>query len=159
METYKYIVILLGANITFLIASWLLLLIVLNKRRKVTDPEILKELESISKTKASSDTIIHRALREAQKILKSAQLKGIGIIAAEKLESKKISQRYKKEIAQMEKQLGEQFEKSVQASEQAFQTFMQKSEADVQKHLSENSKSLNTKAATFLEHANQMLSS
>jgi len=36
---------------------------------------------------------------------------------------------------------------------------MQKSESGVQKHLSDNSKSLNVKAASFLEHANQMLSS
>lgn len=113
--------------IVVLAISQLGLLLLFNRIRKhgflqdSSDDNIENQLV---RAKDNAQNIIHRAIRQANRILVSSELRGINILARQNMVGKDVSEQFQKHIAEMEKSLKNEFDESAATAEKAYLEFL-----------------------------------
>ena len=96
------------------------------------------EKELLEETKRKSSNIIHKSIRDANQILTSAELKGLGIFAKQKLDSKKLLDEYKKRLEELERDLETEFAQKITSAEKDYTNMLKLIEANLYNQVKQN---------------------
>lgn len=111
------------------------------------------EKEVVKESKEKSNSIIHRAIGQANKILVAAELKGVKLVAAEKIASDKLATEYSEHLRLLSENMEKQFEKIARDGESSYENFAQKIELLIKQSLERNEKTFEEKTNLFIENA------
>ena len=128
-----------------------------DRQNEIRDNSEDNQLLSFSREK--SNTILHRAIKQANKILASAELSGIGLFAKQKVKSDKIESEYEERLQTLEKLVAEKFRNDSAAAEKAYNEFIASIESTIAAHVDSNRKLLEEKANKVMEQSQKVLNS
>ncbi len=117
----------------------------------------MKEEHALQDSQVHSKSILSRAIRQANKIVTTAQLEGMQMMSEEKSTGELLSQQFEERLKNIEDTLKVQFEKSAQESEDLFLQFIQNSQSTLQGDIAKNNKLLEQKAQQYIEISQQKL--
>jgi len=158
MTVENLLLISLGLNIFFAIIQVILLLLIDSGRQsRINDSPADNQILTFAREK--SNTILHRAIKQANKILASAELRGIGLFARQKVKSDKIESDWQERLQVLEKLIAEKFRNDSTAAEKAYSDFIEKIESAISSHVDQNRKLLEEKANKVMEQSQIVLNS
>ncbi len=134
------------------IAQMVLMWFIVRQSRKHKVPE-----ELLREGKAKTQTILARAIQQANKILVSAQLKGIQLVAEEKLSGEELSAEFKKHLDEIERILTDHMEQQAKLAEDRYAQFIVTTEQSIADHILHNQKTLEGKAEAMIERTQGLL--
>lgn len=147
-------------NLLVIVMVLLVVTITLVLRRKREGPQIvMSDDDAIREVRDRSSSIIHRAIKQANQILVSAELKGINILATEKLAGSDVAEKFREHLRVVEEALRQQFEVSAKEAEAAYLNYIQSLEQTIRTQVTENQKALAQKADTMVTESQKMLES
>ncbi|HUD19765.1 MAG TPA: hypothetical protein VMR81_04955 [Patescibacteria group bacterium] len=101
---------------------------------------------TLMENKAKTNSVLRKAIEQANKILVTAELKGIQLISKQKLSGGELTDQFNAHLATIEKALQDQLERNVAHTEEAYNSFITQSEEMIKTHISQNQKALEDKA-------------
>ena len=113
--------------------------------------------EMVVATREKSSSIIHKATSLANKILANAELKGIGLVAKQKLDSGKIAHDYEHQVQQMEAAFSQKLSDITQMTRSHYDKFNQSLEAALNAHMQQNQQILTQKGTEYVQKADTVL--
>lgn len=119
----------------------------------VQEEKILKDV------RIKSDSILHRAIKKAQQIVVSAELKGVEMISKEKMDSTKLSHDYRKHLEQLESNLQSKFENNTLVAEKAYTDFIKTIELKLTQEQEKNSQILKERADALTQNTQKTIDS
>lgn len=120
------------------------------KKHKIPE-EILRE------GKVKTQGMLTKAIEQANKILVAAQLKGIQLVAEEKITGEELSAEFKKHLDLIEKTLAEHMENQAKLAEDRYAQFIVTTEKTIADHIIHNQKTLEGKAEAMIERTQGLL--
>lgn len=127
--------------------------LVLQLRKKASDPDQFKNQES----KARTQGIIHKAIQQANKILVSAELKGLQIVSKQKMTGGEMGDKFTEHLNTIEKALEEQLEHNAAHAEEEYATFIQSAEQSIKDHIQQNQMMLAGKSDMLIQRTESLL--
>jgi hypothetical protein len=118
-----------------------------------------EEKQIIANIQSKSNSIIHRAIKQADKILAIAELRGIKLFAKDKLEADKVANEYRQRLESLEKDLEQTFEQTANGAETTYQNFINSIEAALTKHIQQNQILMEGKTDEFIKYSQGILES
>ena len=113
--------------------------------------------EMMVATREKSTSIIHKATSLANKILANAELKGIGLVAKQRLDSGKIAHEYEQQVQQMEAAFSQKLSEITQMTRSHYDSFNQSLEAALTAHMQQNQQILTQKGTQYVQKADAIL--
>lgn len=107
--------------------------------------------------KARTSSIIHRAIQQANKVLITAELKGIQLISRQKLTGSELTHQFNQHLAAVEKALQDQFIRNAEHADQSYAEFLANSEKIIKEHIAANEKMLTEKSVGMVTQTESML--
>ncbi len=153
MDTYLLTILLLGLTV-FLVFSQIALFAIL---MRATSRQDEKDEALLTDTRGKSNHIISRALKKANQLLIAAELKGISILAREKMTGKALSEEYKEHMAAVEAAFKEQFDMSSKNAESAYTHFISTVEQTMREQIERNHKLLEEKTNAMQQESQKLL--
>jgi len=142
MDTTLLMLLLIIVGILVVVLQ-LVILLTLARKRGATEEDV----EGIvDETRHKSRSIIHRAIREANRMLITAELRGIRALARGKLTSKELTEQYQKNLANIEEALKAHFVESANKAEASYDTFIKLIEKTMNEQIARNEKLISDKA-------------
>src|SRR3990172_9866616 len=127
------------------------LLIILQPRKKEPGESVFRE------SQAKTHSIIYKSIQQANKILVAAELKGLQLLAQQKVTGNELSDDFKKHLDAVEKALELSLSGSAKHAEETYGAFIESAEASINDHIIQNQKMLETKAQTMIEKTEGLL--
>ncbi|MCL4338532.1 hypothetical protein M1271_02490 [Patescibacteria group bacterium] len=146
----------LGLNI-FLVLYFLMRLLSGGNISSATEKTQHDSSEIVTKTKTESADILSKAIRQANKILVNSELKGLRIVAKEKLDSKKIADEYQEHIKSLEQKLEKQYAQQLEDTQEGYNIFLSTVEKSLQERIDQNQKMLEARALAFIDHSERLM--
>lgn len=129
-----------------LLVIFLLLLAIFVLAKRKSDPASQSDLVLLAEGKSQS--ILARAIKQANRILVSSELKGIRLIAQEKLAGSGLLHEYEARLADLEKHLVEELDKKTTELVGRYERAIGSLEAAIEKELTEQSQLFDKQQAT-----------
>ncbi len=104
-----------------------------------------------------SSSIIHRAIKQANQILISAELKGINILSSQKLAGGDVAEQFREHLRVVEVALRQQFETSAKEAETAYLTYIQSLEETIRTQVTANQKVVAEKADAMVMQSKHLM--
>lgn len=159
METRILLFILIALAMISVVTEIIQLLLINTHSPDQKDKESDREMEEIvAQTREKSSSIIHKATSLANKILTNAELKGIGVVAHQKLEAGKLAHDYEEQMRQMEAAFAQKMQEISEGSQSRYENFAKSLETALTSHMQENQKLLNQKSTDLVGKAQTQLS-
>lgn len=114
------------------------LLVLFARLRRPQVVDTTKEDVVLGQARDQAQGIIHKAIRQANRILVSSELRGINILAKQNTLGKEVADEFKSHIAEMEKSLISEFDHSAATAEKAYAEFLGTLQAAIQERLKHN---------------------
>ena len=159
MTSDLILILLIGINLALVILEIILLIhlrderILLNKEKS----DIVAGSKELHLAKEKSVSLLHRAMKQANAILVSAELEGIGLFSRQKLDTDKITRKYTERLQVFESMMEKEFEMSLQKVDKDYKDLITSTEKTISKHVAENQKLLEEKANTLIISAQHSL--
>lgn len=138
-------------------AVWAVITLTKKDEVSLEDQQDKGEKQILKESKEKSSSIIHKAIKQANKILVAAELKGMKLIATEKMASNKLAGQYQEHLRSLEENLGKQFEKIAKEGEVSYENFAKRIEQTIRETLDRNEKMLEQKTNIFFDNAQNEL--
>lgn len=116
-----------------------------------------EEQRLLRETKSASQSIIHRAMRQANRMVVAAELKGIELLARFKLLEKARAEEFARRLETIENTLETQLTRETSIAEQSYQEFLKSLERDIAKHSQDNEQVLNKKSDTMIGDTRKLM--
>ncbi len=107
--------------------------------------------------KMKTNSLLHRAVQQANKILVTAELKGIHLISKQKMTGGELTKQFQTHLASVEKALSDQLIRNTEHAEQTYEEFIKKAEEAITEHVKANEKMLSDKSNAMVEKTSEML--
>lgn len=107
--------------------------------------------------KLKTNSLLHRAVQQANKILVTAQMKGIHLISKQKMTGSELTKEFQTHLAAVEKALSDQLIRNTEHAEQTYEEFIKKAEKAITDHVKANEKMLSDKSNAMVEKTSEML--
>lgn len=146
METF------FGAAFLVVIVLQLVLIYVYISRSVEPQRDLLLE-----QGKLKSNSLLHRAVQQANKILVTAQMKGIHLISKQKMTGSELTKEFQTHLAAVEKALSDQLIRNTEHAEQTYEGFIKGAEKAIKEHVRANEKMLSDKSNEMVSQTSEML--
>ncbi len=107
--------------------------------------------------KRKTNSLLHRAVQQANKILVAAELKGIKLISQQKMSGSELTREFQTHLASVEKALSDQLVRNAEHAETTYEEFIKGAEKAISEHVAANEKMLSDKSNTMVEKTSEML--
>lgn len=107
--------------------------------------------------KLKTNSLLHRAVQQANKILVTAQLKGIHLISKQKMTGSELTREFQTHLAAVEKALSDQLIRNTEHAEQTYEGFIKGAEKAIKEHVKANEKMLSDKSNEMVSQTSEML--
>ncbi|OGG11425.1 hypothetical protein A2Z00_05575 [Candidatus Gottesmanbacteria bacterium RBG_13_45_10] len=124
---------------------------VLRIRRKTMTPD-----ELLRDSRIKTENTIQRAIQQANKILVSAELKGIQLLSHEKVDSNELANQFQTHLQTIEKALEDQLEHSANYAESTYTGFARTAEKMINDHIAKNQKIVEDKSQEMIENTERL---
>jgi hypothetical protein len=114
--------------------------------------------EALKQFKLKSEDILRKSIQQANVILTDAQKKGVDILASEEALGQGLSEEYAKHLASVENAFKEQFDKSADSAEKAYNDFIVQVGHVVNERIDKNEKLLAQKSDDMIKQAEAEIS-
>lgn len=114
---------------------------------------------SILEAEHKSNTIIHRAVKNAHKLLVKAELEGIAFIAKQKLENRKVEADHQSQLRVLLREIKEKLDLRTLEAEKSYTHYLKSMEANLATDLEQKQKTLEHKIDGFFNRAQNLLDS
>jgi len=108
--------------------------------------------------KIHADTIIHRAMRQANKLLVSAELQGIRSVSESKIQGKALTDRYEAHLSAVEETMRKEFEANAKETEASYRAFNETLTASMNESLQKNQSVLESKSSIMVAQSQELIS-
>jgi CheY-specific phosphatase CheX len=115
------------------------------------------EQSDTEEAKIHADTIIHRAMRQANKILVSAELRGIRSVSESKIQGKVLTDRYEAHLAAVEETMRKEFEANAKETEASYRAFIETLTASMNESLQKNQSVLESKSSIMVAQSQELI--
>ena len=146
METF------FGAAFLVVIVLQLVLIYVYIRRSVEPHRDVLLE-----QGKIKTNSLLHRAIQQANKILVTAELKGIHLISKQKMTGSELTKEFQTHLASVEKALSDQLIRNTEHAESTYEEFIKGAENAIKEHVKANEKMLSDKSNAMVEKTSEML--
>jgi len=136
-----------------LISQILTLFIVIGMRRRPSTPVDPLFRESQAKT----HSIIYKAVAQANKILVTAELKGLQLLGKQKMTGNELTEQFNEHLSSIERAMQDQLERNAQHAEAVYGEFIHSAETAIGDHINRNQKMLEEKANAMIERTESLL--
>jgi guanylate kinase len=117
----------------------------------------IPESEDLEEMKIKSSKILHKAAKQAGRIITQAELAGLRLFAQEKLQTKEIIEDYRKHLTSLEETLTKQFETRVNEADKTYADLISKIENALVQHIRANQDALEKKTMDFITRSQNAL--
>ena len=107
--------------------------------------------------KAKTSSMLHRAIQQANKILITAELKGIQLISKQKLTGNDLTREFNSHLSTIEKALSQQLIRNAEHAEQSYNEFIATAEKTIKDHIVANEKMLGDKSTAMVAQTEALL--
>src|SRR3990167_4063985 len=159
MSSTLILILLIGINLAFVMLEIVLYIhlrderIILNKEKA----DLIGGSKELHLAKEKSVSLLHRAIKQANAMLVSAELEGIGLFSRQKLDTEKIAAKYSERLQAFESRMEKEFELSLEKVDRDYKQLIISTEKSISKHVAENQKLLEEKANTLIVGAQHSL--
>jgi len=144
-------------NLLVLVMILLIVVISLLINRRKNPPPVTPQDDIAREVADRSSSIIHRAIKQANQILVSAELKGINILSQQKVSGGDVAEQFREHLRVVEVALRQQFESSAKEAETAYLTYIQSLEATIRAQVAANQKVVAEKADAMVTQSQHMM--
>lgn len=148
---------LIGLTFTSVVATLILLVIVLEHDKALRVSPGSLESKALPGVQDKTNEIINKTIKQANKILVNAELKGVGLVAKEKIGSERIAKEFEAHMAKLEESLEKHFDENLGKVETDYTKFLENLERSIAEHAGTTTKSLDDKATAFINQSQQAL--
>lgn len=160
MEVNGVLYILLYLTIFVVIVQGIFLYILIRAVSRKDDPEepvrTGQNAEELTRLRAQS--IIHKAIHQANRMLVSAELAGVRVMSEHKLASRELTEHYKKHLDAVEESMGRQFEENAKQAEEKYKTFLSDVQKTINESLTRNQAMMEAKSGIMVSQSQEMIS-
>lgn len=107
--------------------------------------------------KIKTNSLLHRAIQQANKILVTAELKGIHLISKQKMTGSELTKEFQTHLASVEKALSDQLIRNTEHAEATYEEFINGAQNAIKEHVKANEKMLSDKSNAMVEKTSEML--
>ena len=145
--------------LTFIIAvsQIILLLLFSNPHQTNTNNQNDEGKKLLDEVRDKTYQILNDSIKKANLILANAELKGINLLAKEKIDSHKLVAEYQNHLRSLEEELTKQFNLNLEKSQQAYQEYINSLEKDLTEHQVQNRQLLLDKTIAFIDKSEKEL--
>lgn len=111
----------------------------------------------LTRMKDTSYGILKRAIKQANAILVSSELRGIRLVAKQKLENEKIARLYTQEFQSLDETMKGEFIKRIEQMDAGYKAFLQTLEKTLTARMEDNQSDLRKEMKSLSEKANQTI--
>jgi len=137
-----------------LVVTQLIMIVLVMQNRRMMHPSPDGLLKA---SQAKTNSVIYKAVQQANKILVAAELKGLQLISRQKLTGNELSDQFRSHLLAIEKALQEQLEHNAQHADVVYNEFIKSAEATIQNHITANQKMLEDKSQTLITRTEGLL--
>lgn len=159
MPADQFSFILIGLNFFSLLSTLLLLLILVEHDRAHKHKKEEIEVSFMESAKEKTASLLTDSVKKANRILSNAELRGINIIAREKLDSRKLAAEYEAYIKDLETALKNRFDKSITDAQKSYSQFISELESAMKTKLTENEKTMIAHTDSYITESQTALNS
>jgi hypothetical protein len=151
--------VLLFLNIFFMAIVYIMLGLMWREQKRPIVVGDEDEEELMKDAKEKSTNILERSIKNANKIISNAELRGLGMMAKQKIDSKKIVEMYEHNLIDLEAKLKNEIEMTMKNSTASYTDFMARIEQMIQQTVESNQKNVLEKTEAFIAQAEKDLGS
>lgn len=154
MPADQFYFIIIALNFFSFLSILLLLIVIIehdSSSKKIGEEKT--EENYLAKYRQQSQEILNHSVKQANKILTNAELRGIKAVAKGKFTGVLIEKEYEAHISSLEESLKKRFLESLVASEKAYNDFITTLERSIEAHARESQKTLEDEAQRFISQS------
>lgn len=141
-----------GVGFIAVIVLQIIVIYVFVKRFQPPHRDILLE-----QGKLKTNSLLHRAVQQANKILVTAELKGIHLISSQKMSGSELTKQFQIHLASIEKALSDQLIRNTEHAEATYNEFITNTEKAIKDHVKANEQMLLDKSTQMVKETEAML--